>query len=117
MDLHSGSRTKASSIFQATKPGSSVNIGLGEKKYYLANLPAGSDLRTLAATIKANLPMIKHVQLADNPGRFEPGTGEINYHYLLPMLDEIGYEGWVGCEYKPKAGTVEGLGWRAAHQV
>jgi hydroxypyruvate isomerase len=71
----------------------------------------------LAATIKANLPMIKHVQLADNPGRFEPGTGEINYHYLLPMLDEIGYEGWVGCEYKPKAGTVEGLGWRAAHQV
>jgi hydroxypyruvate isomerase len=71
----------------------------------------------LAATIKANLPMIKHVQLADNPGRFEPGTGEINYHYLLPMLDEIGYDGWVGCEYKPKAGTVEGLSWRAAHQV
>jgi hydroxypyruvate isomerase len=71
----------------------------------------------LAATIKANLPMIKHVQLADNPGRFEPGTGEINYRYLLAMLDEIGYDGWVGCEYKPKAGTVEGLNWRAAHNV
>lgn len=71
----------------------------------------------LASTIKANLPMIKHVQLADNPGRFEPGTGEINYRYLLAMLDEIGYDGWVGCEYKPKAGTVEGLTWRAAHDV
>ncbi|HEV7815132.1 MAG TPA: hydroxypyruvate isomerase, partial [Janthinobacterium sp.] len=69
----------------------------------------------IANTIKANLPMIKHVQLADNPGRFEPGTGEINYRFLLAFLDQIGYDGWVGCEYKPKAGTVEGLGWRAAH--
>jgi hydroxypyruvate isomerase len=71
----------------------------------------------LANTIKANLPMIKHIQLADNPGRFEPGTGEINYRYLFGMLDEIGYDGWIGCEYKPKAGTVEGLGWRAAHNL
>ncbi|MDB5761704.1 MAG: hyi [Herminiimonas sp.] len=71
----------------------------------------------LAATIKANLPMIKHVQLADNPGRFEPGTGEINYRYLFAMLDEIGYDGWIGCEYKPKAGTIEGLKWRAEHNV
>lgn len=71
----------------------------------------------LAATIKANLPMIKHIQLADNPGRFEPGTGEINYRYLFKMLDEIGYDGWIGCEYKPKAGTVEGLHWRADHQI
>ena len=68
----------------------------------------------LTNTIKANLPMIKHVQVADNPGRFEPGTGEINYRYLFGMLDEIGYDGWIGCEYKPKAGTVEGLGWREA---
>jgi hydroxypyruvate isomerase len=69
----------------------------------------------LAATIKANLPMIGHIQLADNPGRFEPGTGEINYRYLFGMLDEIGYTGWIGCEYKPKAGTTAGLGWIAAH--
>jgi hydroxypyruvate isomerase len=69
----------------------------------------------LANTIKANLPMIRHIQLADNPGRFEPGTGEINYRYLLGMLDEIGYDGWVGCEYKPKADTGAGLGWRAQH--
>jgi hydroxypyruvate isomerase len=66
----------------------------------------------LANTIKANLSVIKHIQLADNPGRFEPGTGEINYRYLLGVLDEIGYDGWVGCEYKPRNGTVDGLGWR-----
>jgi hydroxypyruvate isomerase len=71
----------------------------------------------LANTIKNNLPMIKHIQLADNPGRFEPGTGEINYRYLFKFLDDIGYDGWIGCEYKPKAGTVEGLAWRAAHNV
>jgi hydroxypyruvate isomerase len=69
----------------------------------------------LAATIKANLPMIGHIQLADNPGRFEPGTGEINYRYLFGMLDEIGYDGWIGCEYKPKAGTAAGLKWIAEH--
>jgi hydroxypyruvate isomerase len=69
----------------------------------------------LAATIKAHLPMIGHIQLADNPGRFEPGTGEINYRYLFKVLDEIGYTGWIGCEYKPQAGTAAGLGWIAAH--
>ncbi len=67
----------------------------------------------LASTIKANLARIKHVQLADNPGRNEPGTGEINYRFLLAFLDSIGYDGWVGCEYKPKGGTDEGLRWRA----
>ena len=71
----------------------------------------------LAATIKANLAKIGHIQLADNPGRFEPGTGEINYRYLLGMLDEIGYTGWVGCEYKPKDGTARGLAWIAAHGI
>ena len=69
----------------------------------------------LANTIRNHLPVIRHIQLADNPGRFEPGTGEINYSYLLNFLDEIGYEGWVGCEYKPKAGTEAGLGWRNAY--
>jgi hydroxypyruvate isomerase len=71
----------------------------------------------LSATIKANLPLIKHIQLADNPGRFEPGTGEINYRHLFTLLDSIGYDGWIGCEYKPRAGTVEGLGWRAEHNL
>ncbi|HVL75226.1 MAG TPA: hydroxypyruvate isomerase [Noviherbaspirillum sp.] len=71
----------------------------------------------LANTIKANRDVIGHVQVADNPGRFEPGTGEINYRFLFKLLDEIGYDGWVGCEYKPRAGTVEGLGWRSLHGV
>ena len=69
----------------------------------------------LANTLKANLSLIGHVQLADNPGRGEPGSGEINYRYLFKWLEEIGYRGWIGCEYKPQAGTVAGLGWIAQH--
>ncbi len=69
----------------------------------------------LANTIKAYLPQIAHVQLADNPGRNEPGTGEINYRFLFGFIDSIGYDGWIGCEYKPKGKTIDGLVWRAAH--
>ena len=69
----------------------------------------------LASTIKAHLPQIAHVQLADNPGRNEPGTGEINYRFLFGYLEAIGYGGWIGCEYKPRGKTVDGLSWRAAH--
>jgi len=65
----------------------------------------------LAATAQKYLPRIAHIQLADNPGRNEPGTGEINYAFLFRHLDAIGYAGWIGCEYKPRTTTVEGLGW------
>jgi hydroxypyruvate isomerase len=68
----------------------------------------------LARTIEANLDLIRHVQIADNPGRHEPGTGEIAYDFLFRHLDAIGYDGWVGCEYKPLGRTDEGLGWRPA---
>lgn len=54
---------------------------------------------------------IAHVQIADNPGRNEPGTGEINYDFIFSKLDRLGYDGWVGCEYKPTKGTSDGLGW------
>jgi hydroxypyruvate isomerase len=54
---------------------------------------------------------IAHIQVADNPGRNEPGTGEINYRFVFAAIDRLGYDGYVGCEYKPKAGTSEGLGW------
>jgi hydroxypyruvate isomerase len=67
----------------------------------------------LAATIQKHLPRIAHIQLADNPGRNEPGTGEINYPFLFGHLDRIGYDGWVGCEYKPASTTTAGLGWAA----
>ncbi len=65
----------------------------------------------LARTIEANLPKIAHIQLADNPGRNEPGTGEINYPFLYDFIDKLGYSGWIGAEYKPKGDTVAGLGW------
>lgn len=65
----------------------------------------------LAETYRRLKAKIAHVQLADNPGRHEPGTGEVNYPYLFNMLDAEGYDGFIGCEYKPSAGTTEGLGW------
>ncbi|MCE8051825.1 hydroxypyruvate isomerase [Halomonas daqingensis] len=65
----------------------------------------------LAPTIEKHLAHIAHVQLADNPGRHEPGTGEIHYPFLFAHLDRLGYDGWIGCEYKPKTTTREGLGW------
>jgi len=65
----------------------------------------------LANTIRTHLDAIGHIQLADNPGRNEPGTGEINYQWLFRHIDKTGYEGWIGCEYKPAARTEDGLGW------
>jgi hydroxypyruvate isomerase len=65
----------------------------------------------LARTLEASLARIGHIQLADNPGRHEPGSGEINFPFLLRHLAAIGYPGWIGCEYKPQAGTEAGLGW------
>ncbi len=65
----------------------------------------------LARTMEKNLKLIAHMQLADNPGRHEPGTGEINYPFLFGHIDRIGYQGWIGCEYKPAGATEAGLGW------
>jgi hydroxypyruvate isomerase len=66
----------------------------------------------LAGTLERHLARIGHVQLADNPGRHEPGTGEMNYPFLFAHLDRIGYRGFVGCEYKPATSTEAGLHWR-----
>jgi hydroxypyruvate isomerase len=71
----------------------------------------------LGLTLKNQLAKIGHIQLADNPGRNEPGTGEINYAWLFKHIDAIGYTGWVGCEYKPKTTTAAGLGWLSALTV
>lgn len=65
----------------------------------------------LAPAIETHLPLIAHMQFADTPGRNEPGTGEINYPFLFGAIDRLGYTGWIGCEYRPKAGTEDGLGW------
>jgi hydroxypyruvate isomerase len=69
----------------------------------------------LARTFEAQLDLIRHVQIAGVPERHEPDVGEINYPYLFDLMDRLGYDGWVGCEYRPKAGTVEGLSWMKGH--
>ncbi|WP_421682232.1 hydroxypyruvate isomerase [Stutzerimonas urumqiensis] len=71
----------------------------------------------LARTLESQFAVINHVQLADNPGRHEPGTGEINYRFLFEHLDRLGYQGWVGCEYKPATSTEAGLGWLKSHNA
>lgn len=65
----------------------------------------------IAMKVRRHLPHIGHIQIAGVPERNEPDTGEINYPYLFKLLDEIGYDGWLGCEYRPAGGTVDGLGW------
>ena len=70
----------------------------------------------IARTIETEFSRIGHIQLADNPGRHEPGTGEINFPYLFRRIDALGYTGWIGCEYKPGATTAAGLGWFAPYR-
>jgi len=65
----------------------------------------------LAPTIERNLAVIGHMQIADTPGRHEPGSGEIDYGFLFDFIDECGYDGWIGCEYKPRTTTEAGLDW------
>ncbi len=86
----------------------SVNLYLQYDVYHM-QIMEGDFTRT----IEANLDVIRHLQIADNPGRNEPGTGEINYPFLFDALDKMGYDGWVGCEYKPLTTTTDGLGWAA----
>jgi hydroxypyruvate isomerase len=69
----------------------------------------------LARALERLLGRIGHVQIADVPDRHEPGTGEINFDFLLAHLDRIGYAGWVGCEYNPRGDTLEGLTWAKPH--
>lgn len=66
----------------------------------------------IAATLAQHFSRIDHIQLADNPGRHEPGTGELNWDFLFRHIDRLGYSGYIGCEYKPLSTTEAGLGWR-----
>lgn len=69
----------------------------------------------LAKTIERLLPRIGHMQLADVPDRHEPGTGEINFPWLLETIDRLGYGGAIGCEYNPRGDTLDGLAWARAY--
>ena len=66
----------------------------------------------LATKLERWLPHIGHIQIAGSPGRHEPDVGEVNYGWLLRRVDELGYDGWVGCEYRPRTTTLAGLAWR-----
>jgi hydroxypyruvate isomerase len=68
----------------------------------------------LANTLARHFDRIGHIQIADNPGRHEPGTGEINFPFLFRRLEELGYAGWIGCEYKPRGATEDSFGWLEA---
>jgi hydroxypyruvate isomerase len=78
--------------------------------FYHAQIVEGD----LATTFRKYLPWIGHVQVASVPGRHEPDEGEVNYPFLFDLMDKLGYEGWVGLEYRPRARTEDGLGWLAA---
>jgi hydroxypyruvate isomerase len=65
----------------------------------------------LAVKLRKYAQHCGHVQVAGAPERHEPDTGEVRYAYLFEVLDSLGYDGWVGCEYRPAGKTVDGLGW------
>ncbi|WP_439671623.1 2-oxo-tetronate isomerase [Cupriavidus necator] len=65
----------------------------------------------VAMKLKRDIAGIGHIQIAGVPERHEPDVGELNYPYLFEVMDTLGYDGWIGCEYRPRAGTSAGLGW------
>jgi hydroxypyruvate isomerase len=81
--------------------------------FYHAQIMEGD----IISTFRQQLSNIGHVQIASVPDRHEPDLGELNYPWLFAMMDEAGYDGWIGCEYRPRQGTVAGLGWMQADQV
>lgn len=82
------------------------NLGLQLDLYHRQRMQGD-----LAAAIEDNIALIRHIQIADNPGRHEPGTGEINYPFLFSLLDSLGYDGWIGAEYVPMTDAESGLSW------
>jgi hydroxypyruvate isomerase len=88
----------------------SSNLALQYDVYHMQRMEGD-----LCATMQRLLPSIGHIQIADAPQRQEPGTGEINFRTVLNHIDAIGYDGWIGCEYRPRTTTAEGLRWITEH--
>jgi hydroxypyruvate isomerase len=82
------------------------NLGLQFDCYH-AQIMGGD----LTARLKAHADLTRHIQIAGVPDRAEPDRGEINYAHLFEVIDGIGYQGWIGCEYRPRRATLDGLGW------
>ncbi|MFT3729877.1 MAG: hydroxypyruvate isomerase [Hyphomicrobium sp.] len=95
--------SKAADIIESVE---AANLRLQYDAYHMQIMEGD-----LTPTIDKYQKMIGHIQIADTPGRHEPGTGEINYPFVFDHLDRIGYDGWVGCEYRPLASTYDSLAW------
>jgi hydroxypyruvate isomerase len=99
---------QALSVIEATK---SDNVWLQYDVYHMQVMQG-----YLVEDIRRCFPRIAHIQVADNPGRHQPGTGEINYPFLLRQIDQLGYTGWIGCAYEPLGTTREALAWLHAYR-
>ena len=101
-------------LFSTQAEAHAIRVAVGapnlrvQMDFYHAQIVEGD----LATTLERWLPHIGHIQIAGAPGRHEPDVGEINYAWLLRRVDELGYDGWVGCEYRPLRDTVSGMAWR-----
>ena len=102
--------TNTDQALSIIKEVNSDNIGLQYDIYHMQIMEGN-----LTRTIQSNIDSISHFQLADNPGRNEPGTGEINYPFIFETIDKLDYKGWIGCEYKPVSTTENGLDWVKKH--
>jgi hydroxypyruvate isomerase len=89
-----------------------ANAGL-QMDFYHCQIVDGD----LASHLRANFAHIRHIQIAGVPDRHEPDLGEVNYPYLFELMDELGYGGWIGCEYRPAGDTLDGLGWARAYGI
>jgi hydroxypyruvate isomerase len=109
------STTQALGAIQAV---AHVNLHLHLDVYHM-QLTEGrlTDTLRMAMGRREGAGQLRHLQVSSVPGRNEPDGGEINYPYIFDLLDELGFAGWVGCEYRPRAGTLEGLGWAARYGI
>jgi hydroxypyruvate isomerase len=87
------------------------DVGLANVRVQYDLYHAQREEGELTTTLRRHLARIGHIQIADNPGRHQPGTGEINFPFLFRELDACGYAGWVGLEYIPKPTTADSFGW------
>lgn len=101
--------TKTEQAVEIIKDVGAPNLGI-EYDVYQAQLMEGD----LTNTLRRHMPLIWHMQVADVPSRAEPGTGEINYDHVLRVIDEAGYRGWIGCDYRPSTTTLGSFRWMKA---
>jgi hydroxypyruvate isomerase len=99
---------EAAAIIQAVGPG---KLGMQFDLYH-CQITEGD----IVKRVERHLPLIAHMQVADNPGRNEPGTGEVNWPFVFKAIDALGFPGWIGCEYRPAGETEAGLGWFAEYK-